>query len=126
MDEEQDPEVRLRELQEEWSDFKSLLEHPGWKYLDEIAKTQITNRYPSALGRLDNFLDLPGQEFDKGEISGIELFRRIPSVRVESLEEDIQNLEEQLQYDRNERTSPDGTEDGDDFGDTSGDFEPPI
>ena len=117
----EDLEVRLRALQEERSNLKSLLEHPGWKWLDSLAEQQITNRMPSILTRTESLLEVTGSEFDKGEIAGIQLFRQIAGITIQSLEEEIEQLEKDLSYDDGERTGVDGDGDA-----TDGEFEPAV
>lgn len=116
-------EVLLRELQEEFSNQQALLENVGWKELMRTADEQIKLRIPSALGKLDSLLDVTRSEYEKGEISGIELFKLLPSIRMEALAQDIDELEKELNYDSGERTSSD---DGTGSGDSSGDFQPPV
>ena len=119
----EDLEAHLRELQEELSNVKSLVDHIGWNGLMVFAKEQVALRTPGVLGRMESLLLLSGQEFDKGEISGIHLFCNLPEVRVESLEQDIVAIEEELGYDREERTSSGGDGDTEVSG---GAFEPPT
>jgi hypothetical protein len=105
-------EVRLREAQEALANFTSLIESLGWKRLLEIADGQLKNRMPAALSKTENLLELPGKEYEKGEIAGIDLFMRLPDIAIEGLKEDIKELEEKLGYVEGERTTA-GT-DGDD------------
>ncbi len=120
-------EVRLRELQEGLTNLKSLIDHAGWKRLVEIADGQIENRMPSVFTRLDSLLEVTGSEFDKGEISGIKLFQALPSNYINDLEESISKMEEELEFDDDERERPDEgrTDSGADSG-TDGGFEPAI
>ena len=111
----EDVEVRLREAQEVLSNYAGLVESLGWKQLMTVADGQLTNRLPSILAKTENFLELPGKEYEKGEVSGINLFMKLPEVVIEGLRAEIKHLEEQLGYDEAERT--DGSDDtsGDDF-----------
>jgi hypothetical protein len=115
-------EARLRELQEEFSNCKALVDHVGWKELMQTADEQVKLRIPSALGKVDNLFEVTAKEFEKGEISGIELFKALPSIRMEALEQDIMAIEKELEYDTAERTT--STEDG--SGDAEGDFVGPA
>ena len=123
-------EAHLRGLQEELSNVKALIDHIGWSELMEFAKEQVALRTPGVLGRMDTLFELSGQEFDKGEISGIHLFCNLPAVRVESLEQDILGIEEELGYDRSEHTD-NGNNGGSSSvsrrtGSDGGEFEPPT
>lgn len=115
----EDQEVRLRELQEELSNQRSLLENVGWRELMQTAQEQLKLRLPTVLSKTDNLLETLGKEFEKGEIAGIELFCSLPGVRMVSLEEDIDKLEKELGYDDGERTTDD-TDSG------AGAFEPAV
>lgn len=120
-------EVRLRALQEEVSGIKSLLEHSGWKWLDNVAAQQIENRMPRLLQKMENLLSITEVEYEKGEVSGIYLFRQLPGITIESLEQEIRELEENIENDYRsgtasgsgssggdaERTSGGSTDDGD-------------
>lgn len=119
----EDQEVRLQELQAEYNSINDLLSSGGWKELMEIAEDQLKLRMPGVLSKLENILELPAQEFEKGEISGIELFCALPGIRREALEQDIQLIEEELNYGREERTTTDRDER--DSRDPDGAFEPP-
>ena len=126
----EDLEGRLRARQEECSNLKSLTEHVGWKRLMEIAEGQIENRLPSVYTRLNSLDEIPGSEFDKGEISGIKLFQRLPDNFVAELENEINEMEKELSYDEGERTTDADASDGDgasgDRGGRGESFEPAI
>lgn len=113
-----DQEARLRGLQEEYSNQKSLLEHVGWQELMLTAADQLQGRLPSALSKTENLLEILPKEFEKGEIAGIELFCGFPGIRMAALEDDINKLEEELGYDDRKRAS-DGS-DGEDRDSDSG------
>lgn len=106
-------EVRLREAQEALVNFSSLIDSLGWKRLMEIADGQMKLRMPSVLGKTENLLELPGKEYEKGEIAGIELFTRLPEIAIEGLKQDINELEEKLGYVEGERTDSGTDDDGD-------------
>lgn len=95
MEEERDPE--LRELQEELSKLNSLVKHPGYVDLLKIADQQIDARtqavFLNPLKAMDEVLE---QEFKKGEIAGIKLFREIVGIEIGRLEEDIATKLEEL------------------------------
>jgi hypothetical protein len=117
--EQENREVRLRGLQEESSNLKALIDNLGWKELEKIADEQVKLRIPSALGKLENVLEVTKVEFEKGEIAGIQLFVQLPGMRIEAVAEEIAGLEEELGYDDAERSA--GPDDG------NGDhFEPAI
>ena len=122
----EDLEVHLRELQEELSNVKLLVSHAGWEELMTFAQEQIALRTPGVLKRMENLFELSGQEFDKGEISGIHLFCNLPAVRVESLEQDIISIEEELGYGTGEGTSSGDERDSEISRGAEGEFEPPT
>ncbi len=126
----EDREAQLRVLQEELSSVEALLESHGWSELTLIAQEQLQLRLPGVLKKLENFLEMPGQEFEKGAIAGIELFCSLPGIRCESLRDDIAKIEEELGYDEHERTSTrDSRDSGSGSGsgrDTGEEFEPPV
>jgi len=94
----QAPEDLLRELQEEHISLKLLKEQPGYKYLIEIADAQIESRRGQfELKALTSINDILPQEFFKGEISGIDLFRRFVDVRLQIVEENIQELTKEIE-----------------------------
>ena len=113
--------VRLREMQEELSNFKNLLDSVGWKRLMEVADGQLETRMPSVLEKVDNLLMVTGKEFEKGEMAGINLFMQLPGIAVESLTADIDTLEKELDYGDGSRTSGDP---GDGDRDTGSLYEP--
>lgn len=80
----------LRELQEERFNLGELLKHPGYKWLMEVAASQVEMRkqqvFLRPLKAMDEILE---QEYQKGEISGIELFRQLVQVRMTELTEEI-------------------------------------
>lgn len=122
----QDQEVHLRVAQEEYSNLQSLVDHPGWKLVVEYAEGQIESRTPGIFTKLDNLLEIVGQEFEKGEVSGIMLFKKIPELVIADLEEKIVEFEKELGYARGESTRDDG---GDDRGTDDGGgelFQPPV
>lgn len=76
------------------SDYKELVETKGWKRLVEIAKAQRFNREQSIiLTPLQSMDEAFGQEYKKGEISGIALFMNIPGIEVKKFGEML-NAEE--------------------------------
>ena len=123
----EDQEVRLRELQEECSNYRELQEHIGWVKLMEIAEGQVELRLPAVLDKLDNLLEATGQEYEKGVIQGIKLFSQLPGIQIESLEQDINLAEKELENEPGDRTVSGRAGTSTSGGDASGgDFEPPI
>lgn len=81
----------VRELQEELSRLRALQQHPGYEYLMRIAGAQLeTRRQQIILTPLQTMDEVLGQEYAKGETSGIELFTKIVEIRVRDLEDEIQ------------------------------------
>lgn len=98
-------EVRLREMQEELSNYKSLVDSVGWKNLMVVAEDQNKLRMPSILSKVPNLLEITEKEFEKGEVSGITLFMQLPGIVIEGITAKIDQLEEELGYDDAERTT---------------------
>jgi hypothetical protein len=93
-------EEELRELQEERSELKSLQEHRGFKRLLELARTQSEARKQAVfLTPLEKMDEVLKQEYQKGEISGIELFRSIVDIQITNLGEEITRRLEDEQID---------------------------
>ena len=105
-------EERLRGLQEELSGVENLLQVPGWDELMKIAQGQLQLRLPAVLTKTENVLEIVGKEFDKGVISGIELFCSLPAIRAEALKQDIAKAEEELGYGPGERRDDSGDDGG--------------
>ena len=124
---EQELEEIIRALQEEASNFKSLLKHPGWTQLKVYVEQQIETRKRMALDHrvgLNDLGDVFRQEYAKGEMAGIELFAAFPEARLSDVEDQLTPLFEELENERwdsggddNERERRNGA------GDDSGDFE---
>lgn len=126
MQDRQDPEERLREMQEVLSDLKALLAHKGWQRIERLLEDQQLNRekqiFKQPLESLDQTLR---QEFEKGEAHGIYLARVLPRAHIGALEEEIEQIEEQLdgnEPDRDDDREPSEQRRESDYGD----FEPPV
>lgn len=117
-------EVRLRALQEEFSNIKELQDHVGWVKLMEFAEEQLVNRTANALGPTTNLLEVLTKEYERGEISGIQLFRRMPGVYQAAIEEDINLLEKELENEPRTEDRAGNTDAA--SGDAGGDFKPAI
>jgi hypothetical protein len=96
---------RLAELEGQFSDiageiseWQGLIATAGWKRLEKIAEGQVNERarhvLHSPLMNLDGALP---QEFEKGEASGIELFRTIPIVEIEQLKVKQSTIEKEIE-----------------------------
>ena len=86
-------ESRVRELQEELSRLKALQDFAGYRYLIEIADAQIKARQDQLILKpLERMDEVLAQEYAKGEISGIRLFRELVGIRITDLEEEITSL----------------------------------
>lgn len=124
-----DQEDLLRKLQEESSNLKSLIVHPGWTWLMEIADEQIRNRKNTAFGELENLLEVTKQQFRAGMIGGIELFKLLPSITIEDIAEKIEYITQELEDGRGTDSNDDGELDTGVNGTSDrdfGDFEPPV
>ncbi len=121
----EEQEVRVRELLEELSGVEALVENAGWKQLMLIAQQQLQLRLPGVLRKLDSMDDIPGQEFEKGVVAGIELFCALPGVRVEALKVDIAQLDEEIE-DAGGETRIEGGDDGSGSAGDDGEFEGPA
>lgn len=94
-------EDEVRELQEQRSSLKNLIEHPGYKWLMKLAESQRLARTGEILlNPLKTMDEVLEQEYKKGEVHGIMLFETIAESHVLSLEEEINRLLE----DRNDET----------------------
>ena len=62
--------------------MEELIEHPGWKMLQEIAASQTGNRKNNIL--LKPTEQPYEQEYMKGEVQGIEMLMKIPASMIES------------------------------------------
>jgi len=124
----EEQEARLQVMSEELHNLQRLEDHPGWKMILEYAEGQVGNRIPTALGKLETLLDITGQEYEKGEIAGIQLFVQIPGIVQRDLEEKIYELEKELGYDGAEQTgrTDDGSGSGNGGEGGTGLFEPPV
>ena len=119
--EDEPQEESLRDLQEERFRLTGLKEHPGYRYLMEIAEAQIHTRMQAVfLTPLKGLDETFSQEYYKGEISGIKLFKEIVDIRVKELTDAItEALKEQENSDgRAESSSSNDTEPG--FDDNAG------
>lgn len=96
LDEPKSPEVR--ELQEELSSLNSLKKHPGYQYLISVAEGQIASRMQglilTPLKTMDEVLE---QEYKKGEVGGVMLFKEIVDIQIKALEDEIQSKLEELE-----------------------------
>lgn len=111
----EDREARLREMREELSNFKALIENIGWKKLMVVADGQLKTRLPSILEKNENLLTITGKEFEKGEMAGITLFTQLPGIAIEGLQTEIEALEEQIENESGTRKPDNGSGDGDTF-----------
>jgi hypothetical protein len=82
---------KVRELQEQLSNLNALLEHRGYRELMRIAEEQDVARVNTLvltpLKTMDEALE---QEYAKGEIGGIRLFKAMIPTMVEQLQADIE------------------------------------
>lgn len=95
----------VQELENEYSSkaselscWQALLETAGWKKLMTIAEGQMNVRMATVLrtplASIDSCL---GQEYSKGEISGIELFSKLPEVQIEVLKQELETLNKEIE-----------------------------
>lgn len=86
--EEIDEAKELQKMQEELGKLRGLVESSGWLLLREYAEGQERARRNEVLYKpLTELGSVLYQEFMKGELSGIELFFRLPNDRIEVLKE---------------------------------------
>lgn len=71
------------------ADLRDLVKSRGWARLSSIAKAQIATRNTNVLKPLkgDGIYE---QEFQKGEIAGIQLFMQLPDISIESLRQQLE------------------------------------
>ncbi len=83
------PEVdkRIAQSQENKDLLTSLVNHAGWKYLERVAKAQIEIRKNKIfLEPLSSLNDAVGQEFLKGEATGMNTLLKLPYVLIDEAE----------------------------------------
>jgi hypothetical protein len=82
--------LELRELQEARFELLSLQKFKGYERLLEIARLQSEARKQGIfLKPLLSMDEVLGQEYAKGEIAGIELFRSIVQIEIDALTDEI-------------------------------------
>jgi hypothetical protein len=87
---ETEQERELRDLQEERFKLTELQKAPGYQWLLEIAGAQVEARKQAVFLRpLETMDGVLGQEYAKGEIAGIELFRKLVDIRINDLTDEI-------------------------------------
>lgn len=86
---------RHRRLVEELDSLKSLVEHKGWRFIDAVYEGQINNRLQIVLKKTENLLAVLGNEYEKGELSGLQLARVIPYGRINDLETELARFNEE-------------------------------
>jgi hypothetical protein len=93
----EDGDRELRDLQEERLNWARLKDTPGYQQLMAIAAMQVEGRkqavFLTPLKSLDGALE---QEYQKGEISGIELFRQLVDIRMADLADEINRRTENV------------------------------
>ena len=83
-------ETQVRDLQEERSRLLSFKQHPGYADLMAIAESQLEVRKQTVfLNPLKSLDETFEQEYMKGEISGIALFKEMVEVQIQSLTDEI-------------------------------------
>lgn len=91
--EEGEDKRELRDLQEEQSRLRSLKDHPGFKYLQEVLQAQAETRTKAIiLAPLASLDDVPNQEYAKGEAAGILFSKEFVDTRLSTLAEEIQDI----------------------------------
>lgn len=75
------------------SRLTSLIAHPGYQFLMEVAQSQIETRINGIiLTPLNTYDETLKQEYAKGEVAGIQLFKSLAEARVRDLSERIQDV----------------------------------
>jgi hypothetical protein len=114
-------EDALRALQEERFELTTLKEQRGFNRLMLIAEQQLESRkqvvFLNPLKKMDDVLT---QEYLKGEISGIALFKELTDVRIADLTDQINAHLTQLQENQDEYGDPAITSSSDGFDDNVG------
>lgn len=78
--------MNARSELEEW---QSLVNHPKWKELKDIAEQQKAIRVAAVLGGLDNIRE---EDKQRGECMGISLVLDSPYIIIEGLQVEVDNL----------------------------------
>ena len=95
-------EAQAAELGSELSLLRELLEHPAWARIATIIDGQVNERTRLVMNtQLQSLEQALGQEFMKGEVSGIKLIKSLPELEIERLQLEIDALNKQVQGDDN-------------------------
>lgn len=91
-----DLEARRSEVAADLHTWRSLTKSVGWQRLMAVAQGQVNERGLILRAPLPNMDACLGQEFAKGEITGIELFQQLPEIEIERLESERDSLTKEL------------------------------
>lgn len=91
------PHERLAEVQTLIREYKTLLSSEAWVQLANAAKQQIDVREFNIRKRCKSVEDQLDAEYMKGEVGGIQLFLKIPSLRIELLESEVPDLQRMIE-----------------------------
>lgn len=117
-------EAQLSEVVGELSVWKSFVNHEGWQRYKQVLQGQADERIKMYRVPLQGMDAVLGQEFTKGETSGIEIAFTLPENEVERLEAERDQLLKELE---NESAQSNGVDsDGGSTSDGSTDSREPI
>jgi len=103
----EEEQVDLRALQEEQSQLRSLLNHPGFKLLREFLQAQAKARTESViLTPLNSMDEVPKREYEKGEAAGIIFAEHFVDIRLSDLAETIEDMLEKKESDNAHNDEP--------------------
>ena len=86
-------EDQLRMLREEQAGLHQLLQSPVWDRLAKLIEKQIALRMPDALRILESVDQVTKQQFVAGEISALNMVKKLPAIQAEHIESEIEQLE---------------------------------
>jgi hypothetical protein len=118
--EKEELEVEAREVADQISIWRSLIESPGWKRFEETVSGQMSAHRARLNTPLESLDKVPEQEFMKGELSRAGLLLGLPETQLEilkaqaeHLQKEMENVQEELVADgRSERERNDRWERG--------------
>lgn len=95
MEEEQQAVDSLEAVQAALVELRQLVKSSGWARLLRVAQEQVDTRTNTLiLTPLESMDRMFEQEFKKGEISGIRLFLSLPESAVESLSQQVKEMQD--------------------------------
>lgn len=92
----------LDELILEKKELEELLQHPGWKRLEPIARGQFRAREMQLRNPIKSLDDAFAIANLQGDLSGLQLMFQFPNIRLNEINEELQMLKEEGRFDEGE------------------------